>query len=378
MIAEAAWLAMPSLLYRTSVRAAVTAPLATVRVPRQGIVGGNPPELGATVARGQVLFELGAATPDLRPSRQASGEADSVRRAADALRAQIADLDDLKGTLKSHFNDYREARVARAERQLAEQNARLDAARSRLKQAEYEHHVQGRLSSKHASSDVEQARVANTLEIARRELGVAREAAERSAIELDAARRGLFVGEADGGQDRVASLQRCDEIEIQQMALRARLAELDARRDELQARLESERQHMTGRQLLVASPASGRVWSSSLTPGLEVSPGSTALEIVDTRRLGVEAFFKESDAPQIRPGTRVEARLVGSSQVLRGRVVRVTDPASVDPDRIGQVPAASVPAGTIRAVIELDAQPDGGDPANHQHVGAPATVRVAR
>jgi hypothetical protein len=40
---------------------------------------------------------------------------------------------------------------------------------------------------------------------ARNELEVARHVAARQVLELDAARKGIFVGETDGGQDRVAS-----------------------------------------------------------------------------------------------------------------------------------------------------------------------------
>ncbi|RUL84173.1 HlyD family secretion protein [Tautonia sociabilis] len=378
MLAEAAWLIMPSVLYRTSVRASVTAPSAVVRVHQPGVIVGTPPEVGARVSAGQVLFEVREASPDRRPSEQFRAEAESVRRAADAIRGQLAELDELKETLKAHFDEYRKARVARAEAQLAEQRARVEAAESRLREAELELRLQGRLSSRGASSEFERSRAEAALEVARDELEEARMAEERHRLQLDSARSGVFVGEADGGQDRVASLQRCDEIEMQQMGLRARLGELGGKLAELEARLEGERRHLEEGRLRVVSPMGGIVWSSSLSPDVEVTPGATALEIVDPDRLGIEALFKEADAARVRPGTPVEARLLGSSLILPGRVVRVTDPGAVDPRTMGQIPRDSVPPGTFRAIIELEVQPDGGDPANRHHIGGPAIVWTKR
>ncbi|WP_145277167.1 HlyD family secretion protein [Tautonia plasticadhaerens] len=378
MLAEAAYLVLPSVLYRTSVQASVTAPLATVRVYQPGVVVGTPPEVGDPVSPGQTLFEVREGSPDLRPSGQIEAERESVRLAADALRAQLDELDALKATLGTHFDAYREARIGRAETLLAEQDSQVAAAESRLEEAEFECRVHGQLASRAASSDVERARAGLALAVARDELEVARQARERQRLQLDAARRGLFVGEADGGQDRVASLQRCDEIMLQQAGLRARLGELDGRLVELGARLDAEREHLADGRHEVVSPIGGLVWSSSLATGVEVEPGATAVEVVDPALLGIEAFFKEADAGRVRPGTAVEARLVGSTRILPGRVVRVSDPRAIDPRRIGGAERDSVPPGTFRAVVELEVQPESGDLADRHHIGVPAIVWVRR
>lgn len=378
MLAEAAYLVLPAVLYRTSVRASVTAPLAVVRVYSPGVVVGTPPEVGDLVSPGQTLFEVQEASPDLRPSERIRAERDSIRLAADAIRGQIAELDALKAELQAHFDAYRDARVAQAERELAEQRARVAAAESGLEEAKYECQVRGKLASRGAFSDVERARAELARDRAEDELEVARQAEERHRLQLEVAREGLFVGVADGGQDRVSSLQRRDEIELQQAGLRARLGELDGKLAALEGTLKAEQDHLADDRHEVVSPIGGQVWSSSLSPGVEVQLGETALEVVDPDRLGIEAFFKEADAARIRPGTAVEARLVGSSRILPGRVVRVTDPRATDPRKVGGTDPDSAPPGTFRAVVELEVQPDPGDLADRHHVGVPAIVWVRR
>ncbi|WP_161602502.1 HlyD family secretion protein [Tautonia marina] len=378
ILAEGVWLLAPLVLYRTSVRASVTAPLTTVRIHQQGVVEGLPPEVGTEVSRGQHLFDVSAASPDRRPLDRIEGEAEAIRRSIAALETQIADLDAIKATLNQHFLDYQEARIARARKQADEQEAIIQAAESRLKEAEYEFQVHGRASIRAASSDIERTRAEYAVAVARNELEEARQTAARLDVQLEAAQRGYFVGDADGGQDRVASLQRCDEIEIQQAGLRAHLEELQGKLLELDTRLASEQRHLEQNRVAIKAPRSGVVWSSTLDAGSEVAPGTTALEIVDPGHLSIEAIFKEADAARIRPGAPVKARLIGSSQILSGRVFHVADPTAVDPETVGEPSRDAVPIGMFRAIIALDDQPSGADPANRYLIGSSAVVWTPR
>ena len=249
LLAAAGWLVVPSIMFRTSVRATVTAPLVDVRIPLQGVVCGSPPLVGTRVSAGEKLFEVQAAAPDRRPSEHIRGEIESIRRNATALKAQIVDLDKLKETLNVHFEEYKDARIAQAEKLVAEQDARVNETASRLKTAEFEHRMHTRLHSKGGSSEFELARAEFALEGVRNELEVARQATARLQHQLAAAHKGFFVGESDGGQERVASKQRVDEIEIQQAGLRAKLGELEGKLNELNLRLESEDQYLASHQM---------------------------------------------------------------------------------------------------------------------------------
>jgi multidrug resistance efflux pump len=342
------------------------------------VVEGLPPEVGTTLSRGQHLFDVAPARLDVRPLDRIGGEVEATRRSLAALEAQIADLEGIKVTLNQHFLDYQEARIARAEKQADEQQAVIQAAESRLKEAEYEFQIHGRASIRAASSDIERTRAEYAVRVARNELEEARQTAARLDVQLDAARRGYFVGDADGGQDRVASLQRCDEIEIQQAGIRARLEELQGKLLELDARLASEGRHLEQGRVAIKAPMSGVVWSSALDAGSEVVPGTTALEVVDPGRLTIEAIFKEADAARIRSGAPVKARLIGSPDVLSGRVLHVADPAAVHPETVGALGADAVPTGMFRAIIALDAQPSGADPANRYLIGSSAVVWAPR
>jgi multidrug resistance efflux pump len=375
LLAAAGWLVVPSIMFRTSVRATVTAPLVDVRIPLQGVVCGSPPLVGTAVSAGEKLFEVQAAAPDRRPSEHIRGEIESIRRNAAALKAQIVDLDKLKDTLNMHFDEYKSARIAQAEKLVAEQDARVNETASRLKTADFEHRMHTRLHTKGGSSEFELARAEFALEGVRNELEVARHATARLQQQLAAAHKGFFVGDSDGGQERVASKQRIDEIEIQQAGLRAGLGELEGKLDELNLRLESEDQYLASHQMYsVVAPISGAVWSSALVPGSAVSSGSIALEILDPGRVTIEATFNKADAERVCPGEYVKARLLGSSQILSGQVVRVTGSGTIDREP-GAV-AARVPTSpdTFRVTIKLDQPPVRGNPANQYYVGRSAVV----
>jgi multidrug resistance efflux pump len=375
LLAVAGWLAVPTVLFRTSVRATVTAPLVDVRIPLQGLVCGTPPLVGATVTAGEKLFEVQADAPDRRPSERIRGEIESIRRNAAALKAQIADLDKLKITLNMHFDEYKSDRIAQAEKHVAEQDARINETASRLKTADFEHRMHLRLRTKAGSSEFELARAEQAVEGVRNELEVARHAAARLQLQLAAAHRGFFVGESDGGQERVASKQRVDEIEIQQAGLRAKLGELEGKLYELNARLESEDHYLADHQRLsVIAPISGVVWSSTLVPGSEVACGSIALEILDPVPLAIEATFNKADAERVCPGECVKARLIGSSQILSGHVVRVAGSGTIDPESVEVAARVPTSPDTFRVIIKLNEQPKGGNPANQYYVGRSAVV----
>ena len=207
------------------------------------------------------------------------------------------------------------------------------------------------------------------------ELEVARQASARLQLQLTAARKGLFVGESDGGQERVASRQRVDEIEIQQAGLRARLGELEGKLHELNVQLKSEDEYLAGHQSVsIVAPISGVVWSSTLVPGSAVTPGSTALEILDPVRLTIEATFNKADAERVRPGESVQARLLGSSQVLSGHVIRVAGSGTIDREPDGVAARVPTSPDTFQVTIKLNEQPAGGNPANQYYVGQSALV----
>ena len=375
LLACSGWLTANSVLYRTSVRATVTAPLVAVRIPMTGLIYGTPPLVGTTVTAGERLFEVQVPAADRRPSERIRGECESIRCSIAALEAQIIEMDKLKATLNAHFEEYRIARVAQAEKLVAEQEARVKETASRLKTAEFEQQLHRRLSSKGGSSEFDLARSENALEGVRHQLEVARQAAARLQLQLAAARKGFFVGESDGGQERVASRQRVDEIEIQQAGLRARLGELEGKLQDLNTQLKSEDEYLASHQSVsIVAPISGAVWSSSLVPGSAVTAGTIALEILDPARLTIEATFNKADAERVCPGERVQARLLGSSQILSGRVIRVAGSGTVDSDSVDVAARVPTSADTFEATIKLDEQPAGGNPANQYHVGQSAVV----
>ncbi|WP_165251251.1 HlyD family secretion protein [Paludisphaera soli] len=379
LLGAAAWFAIFAYLYRGSVQAAITAPLVAVAVPVQGRVRGTPPAVGETVVAGQALFIVQPPPADRRPSERLRAEIAAVRHTVSALNVEIGDLDRLKDSLRSHFEEYRDLRIRHAETLAAERGAHADAVASGLRSSEAEARSLGLLSRKSQTSGLELGQAEIDVERNRHELNVARQAAARSDLQLAAARKGLFLGEGDGGQDRVNSEQRGDDIEIQQAALRARVSELEGELGELAARILSEDAYLSTHDAqTVSAPVGGVVWASTVSDASEVSPGSVAMEILDPGRLMLEATFSKSDLARVHPGQPIQARLLGSSEVVKGRVVRLAGSHETEPAPGGAAALIPRTPDTYRAIIALDRQPEGGSAANCFHVGRSAYVWIAR
>lgn len=74
---------------------------------------------------------------------------------------------------------------------------------------------------------------------------------------------------------------------------------------------------------VLRSPIAGLISSRSVQPGEKVSADNLLLEIVDLRRMEMEASVPATEIAQIRLGQPVSVRLDGIAQAVAGRVARI-------------------------------------------------------
>ena len=114
--------------------------------------------------------------------------------------------------------------------------------------------------------------------------------------------------------DLVVTKQKLDQVIATQGSAQA--AHDQAVADLGLARLNLERSE-------VRASVNGIVTNMELRPGTYLTPGKGVMALLDSDTLRVEGYFEETKLPRIHLGDAVNVRLLGSDQLLRGRVESV-------------------------------------------------------
>jgi multidrug resistance efflux pump len=112
----------------------------------------------------------------------------------------------------------------------------------------------------------------------------------------------------------VVSKQRMDQVVATQGSAQAAYDQAVA--DVGLAKLNLERSE-------VRASVNGVVTNMELRPGTYLTPGKGVMALLDTDTLHVQGYFEETKLPRIHVGDPVKVRLMGSDQMLRGRVESV-------------------------------------------------------
>jgi multidrug resistance efflux pump len=112
----------------------------------------------------------------------------------------------------------------------------------------------------------------------------------------------------------VVSKQRMDQVVATQGSAQAAYDQAIADRDLASLNLERSEVHAS---------VSGIVTNMELQPGTYLTPGKGVMALLDTDTLHVQGYFEETKLQRIHVGDPVAVRLMGSSQVLHGRVESV-------------------------------------------------------
>jgi multidrug resistance efflux pump len=98
------------------------------------------------------------------------------------------------------------------------------------------------------------------------------------------------------------------QVQVRQAAARAR---------EMESQVELQK------RAVVNMPFDGVVWMAPAKPGAQVAAHEPVLQVIDPRRIWVDAFFHEKHANKLRPGAAVVIRAIDGVETWRGRVESV-------------------------------------------------------
>jgi multidrug resistance efflux pump len=322
---------LPAMTGYTSLDGMVNAPISVVSAPIEGTVTSSPPKIGTALALGAEL--LGIRNDRIVRTAEAQIEADlsGAKERLAALREQHTRLSELEKDLRGRLQEYQEASIQNVAHEIAIRQHRISTAIAQRSSAQADFARKERLGTTGivAGKDVEQARAASVT--AENEGNIARTEMARLEQQLDAMRRGVFVGE--GRNDVPYSQQRMDEVTMQLADLQFREKDLEARILQLETQLDQERSRNRAlRYAVLRMPFDGVIWRTNVVEGSNVIPGMELLQILDCRDLFVDILVPEVAYDEIYPGRDAEIRLLGRSASLEGQVTSVRGSAAVVDD----------------------------------------------
>ena len=119
---------------------------------------------------------------------------------------------------------------------------------------------------------------------------------------------------------QLAFIEEETKLALAQTALTTKQAQ--ARQAEARMR-EVERQVELQKEAMVQMPFDGVAWTIPASTGAQISAHEPILQVIDPRRIWVEAFFHERHAPKLRVGARVTVRALNGPETWLGRVESV-------------------------------------------------------
>jgi multidrug resistance efflux pump len=368
---------LPRLTGHTSLDGTVNARFTLVSAPIEGVISDTPPKVGTSLPEGTEVFQI----HNMRIARTAEAQLDAdlgaSREKLKALESQLSHLAAMKKELVSRLAEYQKASIQSIQQEIVIRQQRISTAQANKVSADAD------LSRKQtlgvtgvvANSSVEQARAASIS--ASNEGTIAKAELDRLGYQLEALKRGTFVGE--GRNDVPYSQQRTDEIMIQMANVEAQAITERARIQQLSKQLVIERtRNDRFTYSPVQMPFQGVIWRNNVVAGSNVIAGNELMRLLDCRDLFVDILVNEVDYDEIKPGEDAEVRLLGTSEVIPGKVVSVRGAsAAVEEVTLAAVPPVSR-GKSARIRVALAKSEMQTDYANFCQVGRTVQVRIAR
>lgn len=368
---------LPSFTGYTSLDGTVNARFALVSAPIEGVVSDTPLKVGTALPEDTSVFFINNDRIARTAEAQLDADLGAAKEKLRALEMQAKDLSALKADLVGRLKEYQQASITSIQQEIVIRQQRIATAQANKTSAEADLARKQTLGATGvvAGSSVEQARAASVG--ASSEQNIAKAELERLQRQLDALKRGTFVGE--GRNDVPYSQQRTDEVTIQLANVEAQIRIEKARTQQLSLQLSLERSRNDRLSFVaVQVPFKGVIWRNNVVAGSNVLVGNELMRLLDCRDLFVDILVDEVNYDEIKPGDRADVRLLGTSQVIGGRVLSVRgSAAAVEETVLAAIPPQSR-GKNARIRVALDPSDMQTDYANFCQVGRTVQVRFAR
>ena len=249
-------------------------------------------------------------------------DAASAQRERDLLQRRLDDLERARSEATAQAEAYRHGRVQHdtlrveeAEAAMAGVAAREAGAAAALKRGDVLH-------QRGFQSDEAYERAGRAREIAQHETMATRKRLDALRVELQAARKGTYLG--DSYNDVPSSLQRARELAVRIDETKAALDQLGHKGQTVALQMTAEERRLSARSMAVLSaPVSGNVWTTLAASGEFVRKGQELLAVVDCSTAMVTAGVSDRDYNELRLGDPVKFRVAGSEREYAGTVSKL-------------------------------------------------------
>ena len=313
------WIPLQRLLATTSAEATVNARLINLRAPIDGKVTLIAPTLavGTEVEPSETLLYL--ANP-----RADRGRLDDLRRTINGLTSdmhaaeqRVAQLKGIEANLLAQRNAFQEGRIRQLEARAAELNVQITTAEAMHADAHEAMERSKKLRQTGSQTIATLLHAERDFKTTQLSIEAARIRLEGNKIELDAAKKGLFVG--DSYNDLPRSAQRLDEVRQQILDGSARIEENKGRLGYLEKELAAEtEQFATHSHADVNATVRGRIWEVLTANGEEVRVGQDLLRVLDCAGAVVTATVSEGVYNKLWIGQQAHFRLRGERHRVPG------------------------------------------------------------
>jgi len=352
------WIPVQRLLASTSAEATVNARVINLRAPIDGKVAilASTLAVGTPVQPGEKLLEITNARAD-------RGKLDDLRRTVSALTSESAalatrleQLRKLETDLRAQRDAFQAGRIRQLEARAAELQLQITSAEAQHADAEESLDRSKKLIASGAQTTATLLHAERDSKVTKFAIDAAKLRLQGNQIELEAARKGLFVG--DSYNDLPRSAQRLDEVGQQIVEASSQLDERKSRLSYLKTELEAEsRLFERFSTAQVDATVRGRVWEVLTANGEEVRAGQDLLRVLDCGGAVVTATVSEAVYNKLYVGQPARFHLRGERQEYLGSVASLTGLAAAGSNfAIGQTALTREPYHVAIAVPGLAAR----------------------
>ncbi len=324
----------------SSVEAIVNARVITLRAPIEGEVqaGQAVRDSGAALAPGDLLFRVVDPRADRGRVDDLSRQLEQARDERPRLAARLESARALLAELTEQTRQFREARIRQLEARHDELTADAAAAHARALDATATVERANWLTAQGAGTTVQANQAKRDADVAAQNEIAAQRQIVANDVELDAARRGVFVG--DSYNDRPTSAQRADDLSQQIVDFEQALDESDRRIARLSQDVADEQaRYAELSSAAIVAPAKGSVWEVLTAPGEQVRRGQELVRVLDCGGALVTATVGEAVYNRLSVGSPAHFQPRDGGGDLAGTVISLTG-SSTTPANFAILPAA--------------------------------------
>lgn len=305
-----------------SSNAMVNAQVLILRAPIDGEVNLAVRTLGTRIRAGEPLATLTDPRADDTRIVDLQRETRRVMIDVERHRALLAALQPMRDAFARQSGTHAEGRVRQLEARLGEAQATLEGMVARMRENDAAFRRAAELARSGSQSIAELSRTRSGFEVATQDVQGARERVAYLTIELEAARRGTFIGDSYNdlsySEQRLRDMdQRLAELSVE---VRDRANRLEALRDQVDEERVREARH---REARILAPTSGILWEIMSGSGEYVRKAQDVVRVVDCTTTMVTASVRESLYNRLRVGDPVQFRLLGSNTIYDGVIARL-------------------------------------------------------